>query len=404
MDKYSYESKKFIVQLVNENYSIKSIYEKFMLRYGYNGSYESFRKFVYRLKKKNISEEVSTDFKKNNDIMKLNFINLLSKRRSFTIIELSNLFNCTPNKIIELVNEFKQEGYEINNDDHLVYMSKNLVLNSNDHIIKPLETDEIIFGVASDLHFGSKSCQITALKDFCEICRLEGVKHIFSPGDLTAGINVYPGQIYDLYESNITGQTNSLLANLPTGFQWYFLGGNHDYAFIKSTGFNVLSYMANKRDDIHYVGFDDADVPILKNVDLKMIHPSGGVPYSISYRLQKNVEQVAYNELRKLADGNNKSRIRFILAGHLHIQMQAMFGNIFGCQCGCFEGRTNYLKRKGLFPHIGGYIIKVSLNKNGQIKNFDAKFHMFDEIEDDWKNFNHMFISDESEKIKNPIF
>jgi UDP-2,3-diacylglucosamine pyrophosphatase LpxH len=404
MDKYSYESKKFIVQLVNENYSIKSIYEKFMLRYGYNGSYESFRKFVYRLKKKNISEEVSTDFKKNNDIMKLNFINLLSKRRSFTIIELSNLFNCTPNKIIELVNEFKQEGYEINNDDHLVYMSKNLVLNSNDHIIKPLETDEIIFGVASDLHFGSKSCQITALKDFCEICRLEGVKHIFSPGDLTAGINVYPGQIYDLYESNITGQTNSLLANLPTGFQWYFLGGNHDYAFIKSTGFNVLSYMANKRDDIHYVSFDDADVPILKNVDLKMIHPSGGVPYSISYRLQKNVEQVAYNELRKLADGNNKSRIRFILAGHLHIQMQAMFGNIFGCQCGCFEGRTNYLKRKGLFPHIGGYIIKVSLNKNGQIKNFDAKFHMFDEIEDDWKNFNHMFISDESEKIKNPIF
>lgn len=404
MDKYSYESKKFIVQLVNENYSIKSIYEKFMLRYGYNGSYESFRKFVYRLKKKNISEEVSTDFKKNNDIMKLNFINLLSKRRSFTIIELSNLFNCTPNKIIELVNEFKQEGYEINNDDHLVYMSKNLVLNSNDHIIKPLETDEIIFGVASDLHFGSKSCQITALKDFCEICRLEGVKHIFSPGDLTAGINVYPGQIYDLYESNITGQTNSLLANLPTGFQWYFLGGNHDYAFIKSTGFNVLSYMANKRDDIHYVNFDDADVPILKNVDLKMIHPSGGVPYSISYRLQKNVEQVAYNELRKLADGNNKSRIRFILAGHLHIQMQAMFGNIFGCQCGCFEGRTNYLKRKGLFPHIGGYIIKVSLNKNGQLKNFDAKFHMFDEIEDDWKNFNHMFISDESEKIKNPIF
>lgn len=404
MDKYSYESKKFIVQLVNENYSIKSIYEKFMLRYGYNGSYESFTKFVYRLKKKNISEEVSTDFKKNNDIMKLNFINLLSKRRSFTIIELSNLFNCTPNKIIELVNEFKQEGYEINNDDHLVYMSKNLVLNSNDHIIKPLETDEIIFGVASDLHFGSKSCQITALKDFCEICKLEGVKHIFSPGDLTAGINVYPGQIYDLYESNITGQTNSLLANLPTGFQWYFLGGNHDYAFIKSTGFNVLSYMANKRDDIHYVSFDDADVPILKNVDLKMIHPSGGVPYSISYRLQKNVEQVAYNELRKLADGNNKSRIRFILAGHLHIQMQAMFGNIFGCQCGCFEGRTNYLKRKGLFPHIGGYIIKASLNKNGQLKNFDAKFHMFDEIEDDWKNFNHMFISDESEKIKNPIF
>jgi len=404
MDKYSYESKKFILQLISENYNIRSIYEKFMLRYGYDGNYESFKKFIYRLKKKNLTEKTIIDFEKNNEILRSNFINLISKKESFTIIELCNIFNCTPFKIEQLVNEFKEKGYEINNNDHLVYMTKNIVLNSNDHIIKPLETNEIIFGIASDLHFGSKSCQITALKDFCEICRLEGVKHIFSPGDLTTGVNVYPGQIYDLYECDITGQTNSLLNNLPTGFEWYFLGGNHDYAFIRSTGFNVLSYMSNKRNDIHYVGFDDADIPILNNVDLKMIHPSGGIPYSISYRLQKNVEQVAYNELRKLADGNNTSKIRFILAGHLHIQMQAMFGNIFGCQCGCFEGRTNYLKRKGLFPHIGGYIIKASLNKNGQLRNFEAKFHMFDEIEDDWKNYNHTYILNEKEKLNEPLF
>lgn len=80
--------------------------------------------------------------------------------------------------------------------------------------------------------------------------------------------------------------------------------------------------------------------------------------------------------------------------------MQALFGPIWGAQCGTFEGQTNYLKRKGLVPSIGGYIVKASLGKNGLLKSFEAKFYIFDEIEDDWKNYKH---TSPEKKITKPI-
>jgi hypothetical protein len=104
----------------------------------------------------------------------------------------------------------------------------------------------------------------------------------------------------------------------------------------------------------------------------------------MSYRLQKGIEQMAYEELKNISRSvKDTPTLRFVLCGHLHIQLQAMFGSIFGMQCGCFEGTTDYLKKKGVFPSVGGWIVKASLGRNGLLNNFDAKFYMYDEIEDD---------------------
>jgi len=121
-----------------------------------------------------------------------------------------------------------------------------------------------------------------------------------------------------------------------------------------------------------------------------MWHPSGGVPYALSYRLQKGIEQIAFGELTKIVRGvKERPTIRFVLAGHLHVQVQAMFGSIFGCQAGCFEGQSPYLKRKGLVPQVGGYVIQAILGKNGLLKNFEAKFYIFEEVENDYRNYSH---------------
>jgi len=90
------------------------------------------------------------------------------------------------------------------------------------------------------------------------------------------------------------------------------------------------------------------------------------------------------------------------LAGHLHIQLQAMFGSIFGMQCGTFEGQTGFLRRLGLYPQVGGYIVKADISRNGLLRNFNAKFYMWPkQIEDDWRNYKH---SIEKSKIVKPIF
>ncbi len=382
----------------------KEMFNEAKRRFKYEGDISTFRKYIngIKIRYKDIltaalNEEPELRFDDSEE-----FLNILKRQKSISMFDLCNELNCSPQRVESLVSYHRSKGFDMTIYEDIVMLNTELVASVGK--VPQIAETEIIFGVASDLHFGSKAAQITALKEFVNECEKRGVKHIFCPGDIVAGYNVYPGQQFDLYALAAEEQESSVVVNLPSGdFKWYMLGGNHDYAFIKKGGgHNPLLAIASQREDVHYVGFDDADVPILNGVELKLWHPSGGVPYSVSYRLQKGAEQIAYSELRSIISGSKVApTIRFILSGHLHIQMQAMFGSIFGMQCGAFEGQTNYLKRKGLIPNIGGYIVQAHLGNNGLLKNFDAKFIMYEEIEDDYKNYKH---SIPKYKITKPIF
>jgi len=325
---------------------------------------------------------------------------LNSRNGKILLTDATEILDCSPSELTGLIEYCRSKGMDIFvTGEYIISGGRDFM--SDGEKIKRLAIDEIAFGVASDLHFGSRCCQITALNEFVYQCRKEGVRHIFVPGDATAGVNVYKGQVQDIYATGATEQENSLLRNLPEGVEWYIMAGNHDWDFMKSTGHNAILRISKAREDIHYVGSDDVEVPILHGVDLKMYHPTGGLPYAISYRLQKGVEQLAFAELYKIVTGVKKGpTVRFFLVGHLHIQLQAMFGPILGAQVGCFEGRTNYLKRKGYYPHIGGYIIKASLSKS-RIFRHEAPFLSYEEIEDDWKNYSHTW---DEPTIEKPLF
>jgi hypothetical protein len=398
----------FVQEKLKQKKDSTEIFNEACRTFNYKDRISSFRRYVNNIKYRH--KDDSPNQPSNDQTIKENlpkddvseFLDIVSKQKNISIIDICNDLNCSPQRIDNLVSYHRSKGYDITIHEDMVMFFTDLV--SSVEQVPQISETEITFGVASDLHFGSKAAQITALNEFCNICSKRGVKHIFSPGDIVAGYNVYPGQQFDLYALSAEEQEDSVIKNLPTGdFQWYMLGGNHDYAFIKKGGgHNPVLAIASKREDVHYVGFDDADIPILNGVELKLWHPSGGVPYSVSYRLQKGVEQISYSELRRIISGEKMApTIRFVLSGHLHIQVQAMIGSIFGMQCGAFEGQTNYLKRKGLVPNIGGYIVNAELVKNGLIKNFDAKFYMFEDIEDDWRNYSH---SIPKQKIVKPIF
>jgi UDP-2,3-diacylglucosamine pyrophosphatase LpxH len=392
----------FVKQEILNGAETKNIYHRAQKEFGYGSNIKTFYKYISKVKREHLTDEDYGGVEEKESIDQA-FITILEKRKTVRGETLCDELSCSPGEIFELIDYFRKQGYEIICDDKNIILSSD-VASEGDPINDPLEDKEIIFGVASDLHFGSKECQLTALNEFCEICRKKGVKYIFTPGDVCAGYNVYPGQQFEVYALSAEEQEDSVIVNLPRGFEWYMLGGNHDYSFIKrGGGHNPLLAIEAQRSDVHYIGFDDADIPILPGVDMKLWHPSGGVPYSYSYRIQKGVEQIAYTELANISrDVKDKPSVRFLLAGHLHIQMQAMFGSIFGMQCGCFEGQTSYLKRKGLHPLVGGYIVKAELSKAGLIKNFDAKFYMWPQtIEDDWKNYKH---SIERPVIDKPLF
>ena len=379
--------KQFVLKNLND-LTTEQMYKILKDSYGYTTSFATFKTYVLKLKKK----ETSTKGKDEGlDHFQSKVFQLMTKHRIMSIIDVANSISSPPYDVLNVVSELASKGFAISHDERNIYLGVGAAPIGRP-ISKQIEdSNEIIFGVPADLHFGSKACQITALNEFCEICRKESVKFMFTPGDVFAGFNVYRGQLFDLYAISSGEQEESVIVNLPQGFEWYMLGGNHDYSFIKSgPGHNPFNILTSARKDTHYCGFDEAVVPILKGVDLKMWHPSGGVPYALSYRIQKGIEQIAFHELQNISRSlKDRPTIRFVLSGHLHVQMQALFGSIFGAQCGSFEGTNNLLKRKGIVPAVGGWIIKATLGKNNLLKCFDAKFYLFEEIEDDWKNYRH---------------
>lgn len=391
----------FVKNEILKDTDTEDIYKIAISNFSYDKDLSTFRKYISAVKKRHINGFVKEDREITLDEK---FMEILEKKKIVTIDEMIRYLGCMFSDINYLVSFYRDQGYEITIDENNIIFSTD-VTSCGTKIKEPLESTEIIFGVASDLHIGSKAVQLTALNEFCKICKKKGVKYIFVPGDVFAGYRVYEGQEFEVYALSAEEQEESAIINLPTGFEWYMMGGNHDHSFIKKGGgHNPLLALASKRPDVHYLGFDDVEVPILNGVDLKMWHPSGGIPYALSYRMQKAVEQVAYSELAKIW-WNKKSSpsIRFLLTGHLHVQIQAMFGSIFGAQCGTFEAQNSYLKRHGLYPTVGGYIIKADLRKrDGMILNHEAKYYLFPNvIEDDWKNYKHFSTLP---SLRKPIF
>lgn len=314
------------------------------------------------------------------------------KRSPRTLAELSLWFDRSTSTMRTVIGRMEAAGYGIHRDYQNV-VSHPPQPPASDFKLPALfpegKTVEIAFGVIGDTHGGSKFEQITALGDFVHVAREEyGVKHILHVGDAFAGIRVYRGQEHEVYHTTGDGQAEAVANNLPwhQDLKWYMLGGNHDYSFYKSVGLDVRQYLQLKgRDDITLLDYDAVNIPILPGVDAHLWHPSGGVPYAISYRGQKGSAQIAQSELMKIVMGKKKMpTVRLVLIGHLHVMCWFPSGPMDVFQVGCFEGQNGYLKRKGLIPHIGAIIIRCRF-VDGILYHMDFAKRTYPEIEDDYR-------------------
>lgn len=227
-----------------------------------------------------------------------------------------------------------------------------------------------------------------------------GVRHILVPGDVSAGIYGYRGHHLDQVpgaapESRATAfratRNQIFLADVyfpkKDGLTYYMLGGNHDYWHITNAGIDLVYMLCNGRKDMVYLGYDAADVPLTDKADVRLWHPTGGVPYALSYRTQKGLENMAFQELAEAVYKQKTPNMRMLIAGHLHIEVKFQRGPFVAAQIGCFEGQTNYLKKKGLYPEVGGAIFDMKITDGGVIQETGYTFMNFQEIADDWQNW-----------------
>jgi len=212
-------------------------------------------------------------------------------------------------------------------------------------------------GSISCTHLSSNYQQLTALRDYYKLLADRGIDTVLHTGDVNDGEKIYRGQEYEVHKHGADAQRDYATDTYPyeKGVKTYMISGNHDLSFYKTSGYDIVSEIAKEREDIEYLGAYSADVEIM-GVIIGLMHGAGGNAYARSYKMQKIIEQFT-----------PKSKPDVLLLGHYHCNcLLPEYRNVVGLQLGCFQGQTDYLKRKGLYPEVGGWILHFTVNNRGR--------------------------------------
>ena len=332
--------------------------------------------------------------------------------RERSLKQIANHFNVSPKTIEDKIAQMDEKGYNvvIHKDEFAVQTGTTPAPNPQEVSIAELMGKSFCFAIASDTHATSKYAQPTALNQFVKYAyEAYGVRHIMVPGDLTDGAFVYRGHLDEMIPqarpmdrtrvwmtAEAAVQTLDFYFPKYDGLTYFAMGGNHDRTLLTNSGMDPIRMICERRPDFHYGGYDKYSVRLTEKSYIRLIHPTGGVPYARSYRLQKGIENLAFEALRQAMLEDQPPMISVLVLAHFHLTSHSPEPPLHGILAGCFQGQTPYLQTKLLVPHIAGVIVEMTFDNLGKPRIFSHIPVYFNEIKDDWQDWPTPLISDPS--------
>ena len=225
--------------------------------------------------------------------------------------------------------------------------------------------DEVVFGFCTDSHWGSKYSPEAYWDAFLEECDKQKVQAILHAGDVTEGMSNRPDQIYSLTHVGYSAQIDFAVEQFrKTDLPIYVIDGNHDRWGIKSGGVMVVHDIAARCSNVHYLGHDEADIPVNGTI-WRLWHGEDGSSYATSYRLQKIVESWT---------GGTKPHV--LLTGHTHKQGFFFERNVQIVSGGALCRQSAWMRAKKLANHDGFWILRSTIS-GGEIKSFSPTWYPF---------------------------
>lgn len=215
--------------------------------------------------------------------------------------------------------------------------------------------DKLKFGVLSDTHIGSIYADVDFLNYAYEVFRNENIEYVFHCGDLVDGEKVYRGQEYEIIEHGADRQVQCVVDTYPKveGITTYFILGNHDLSFWKTSGVNIGLRISSLRSDMVYLGFTEADFTIREKIVVRLFHPGMGTAYAISYQVQKYIDSLAVGHEPDI-----------LLIGHLHKSEYLFYGNVHAIQVGCLQFQTPKMREMRNAAMTGFWVCEVGIGNN----------------------------------------
>lgn len=280
---------------------------------------------------------------------------LINKKR--TIENIMKELGLKEYEVFGFVEILRQDGYHIKFDDGKFYFDKKIEVKVPNLYEMPKGISRKIL-LISDTHLGSKYDRLDILRYLYERAEEEEIDTVLHCGDLGDGL--YPNRPNHQYELRVHGVDEHLdyiVNKYPhkDGIRTLFIGGNHDYDYIRTAGFDMGKAVSKARSDMIYLGQDVADVKYGRT-RIRMFHGNKGPSYARSYKLQKYVEQIPSDE-----------KPHIMLMGHFHNSFYMKYSDIHCIQIPALIDQTPYARSLGLNNEKGAWLVKMETDRSGNV-------------------------------------
>lgn len=299
--------------------------------------------------------------------MSKEIINKLKKLlgKNLPVVEIAKALEVEPYQVYGLVQELINEGQPYAIVDGLIVKLKNPLVSDDTYII-PMEKDTIKILHISDTHLCSKYDRIDILKYLADKARRLEIDCVLHSGDFTDGRSKRPEHIYELREVSYEGQVQYCVEKYPDfGVPTYAISGNHDDWWYQSTGSDIVKSIAQRRDDIVYLGPDAANMKLGK-LRIRLFHGIGGSAYAKSYKLQKYVDAIP-----------KKERPHILQTGHVHQAFYYLQDGTHCFQTGCLQDPSRFINSMGLIGERSCWWSTIHMDDKGNPIQIDQSIEMF---------------------------
>lgn len=334
-------------------------------------------------KSDNYLEEVKT--KPGLSLNQIKILGLLAEE-SRTRGEISRILHKSSPYVQKLVNGLRKKGYKIDFDkaEKRYKLKRGLKTKFKPLSLKNLYVKRAKTANFSDTHIGHKKSRLDLIPKVYKVAEEEKVDEIHFNGDLSDGLGLKHRQLVK-GELEAIGPDKQLelalsvwpKSKIPTKL---ILGASsHDFDYLEATGHNIVKTFAEVATSkqlgvLEFIGEDEIwcrGITKVNDIGYILFHPSGGIPFGLTYRGQINIEKLV-----PIIDEDFPARILEI--GHLHI---ALFMQYKGMAClfvPAFQEQTQYLAAKGLFPWIGFWVTEAFADNYGNITRVVLKYFPFE--------------------------
>jgi predicted phosphodiesterase len=297
----------------------------------------------------------------------------LKRKRSYSVEGLADAVDASPRRVRDALELLRNAGFRIPKE-----VGGEVTLNkvpppgdlTHKLPLKLIDGDWVRFGVVSDTHLCSKECALDELNLTYDFFAREGISDVFHPGDLVAGMGIFPAQAHHVTHLGFEDQRDFAIANYPRrpGVTTHIIGGNHDLeGDFGRVGADPVKGFCNQRDDFTYLGAYSAYVELPNGGSMHLLHGKGGMSYAYSYKAQKIVD--GYAQGRKPGA---------LLLGHYHVQGCFSPRGVHTLFPACYEWQSvQFGARLGLTPIVGFHVVEARLGDDGTIVRWKPEFFQF---------------------------